>query len=232
MGASSPRLLLIETSGYTMAVGIADVHEGKIIAQHLGGPVADHSRELPAAVHELLVSTGTSPEDIRYVAVTVGPGSFTGLRLGLSFARGFIFGREDTTHLVGVYTCEVVYWMAVRKKGIDHVKGVRSFCVIQAHRRGAYVKALSECASPEGFEILSWDEIRDRIVAGGGVCFVPEPLPDPLRSTPQVYSSPLMAEDMLKPALSRIERKEFFDRKFAGPVYIFPYKPHKPSQKS
>lgn len=47
---------------------------------------------LPGIVNQVLGEAGAAPQDINIVAVSIGPGSFTGLRVGLSFAKGFAQG--------------------------------------------------------------------------------------------------------------------------------------------
>jgi tRNA threonylcarbamoyladenosine biosynthesis protein TsaB len=55
-------------------------------------PERQASGTIHSAVDELLRKTGSGPGDVGHVAVSAGPGSFTGLRVGMAAAKGFCFG--------------------------------------------------------------------------------------------------------------------------------------------
>jgi tRNA threonylcarbamoyladenosine biosynthesis protein TsaB len=62
--------------------------------------------ELAPAVAEMLAHTGVKMDGIKALAVAIGPGSFTSLRVGLSFIKGLAFARSLPT--VGINTLDVV----------------------------------------------------------------------------------------------------------------------------
>jgi tRNA threonylcarbamoyladenosine biosynthesis protein TsaB len=86
MKAKPCRILAIETSGRTGSVALADAC-GRILAS--AGPlgVQAHASELMPAVERLLAEVGWKPDSVTDVFVSIGPGSFTGLRVGVSVAR-------------------------------------------------------------------------------------------------------------------------------------------------
>ena len=65
------------------------------------GAAMSHLVELDQAVSALLEKSGTAPSDIDRVAVVIGPGSFTGLRIGLAFAKGLYAARRREIVTVG-----------------------------------------------------------------------------------------------------------------------------------
>ena len=51
-----------------------------------------HSKVLTVFIKKLLTDNSLLPNDIGYIAVSCGPGSYTGLRIGVSVAKGFCYG--------------------------------------------------------------------------------------------------------------------------------------------
>jgi tRNA threonylcarbamoyladenosine biosynthesis protein TsaB len=80
------RVLAIETS--TLAGGVALLDDGRVIAEYALDVAVTHSERIMAAVDSLARGAGWRPGDLQGIAVAVGPGSFTGLRIGLATAKG------------------------------------------------------------------------------------------------------------------------------------------------
>ena len=80
------RVLAVETS--TLAGGVALLDDERVVGQYLLDVRVTHSERLMVAVDRLLADAAWAPEDLHGLAVSVGPGSFTGLRIGLSTVKG------------------------------------------------------------------------------------------------------------------------------------------------
>lgn len=76
-----------------------------------------HARRLLPAVDRLLAETGISLKQVDAVALTVGPGSFTGLRIGLGTVQGIAYGAD--LPVVPVSTLEVMAATAIRQFSLD-----------------------------------------------------------------------------------------------------------------
>ena len=83
-------LLAIETAAELVGVAVADAEGPRAAAWLRGG--RRHAESLVPAVHHVLEQTGTSLRDVEVVAVDVGPGLFTGLRVGVATAQGIAQG--------------------------------------------------------------------------------------------------------------------------------------------
>jgi tRNA threonylcarbamoyladenosine biosynthesis protein TsaB len=97
-------ILAIDTA--TRWLGIA-LHDGQaVIAEHGWRAKNTHTVELAPAVQQMMRRSGVSGSDVKAIAVAIGPGSYTGLRVGLGFAKGLAL----TLHvpLVGVQTLDIV----------------------------------------------------------------------------------------------------------------------------
>lgn len=80
------RLLAVETS--SLAGGVALLDDEAVRGEYGLDVRVTHSERLMPAIDRLLRDAGWRPEDLEGLAVAVGPGSFTGLRIGLSAVKG------------------------------------------------------------------------------------------------------------------------------------------------
>ena len=81
-------LLAVDTS--TTQAGIA-LYDGRVLAEVSWLAGRDHGRQLLPVIRDMLIRLGRTPTDLTAVAAARGPGSFTGLRVGLSVGRGLAF---------------------------------------------------------------------------------------------------------------------------------------------
>jgi len=88
-------LLAVDTS--TTRAGIA-LYDGEVLAESVWQAGRDHGRHLMPAIQETMRRLGRAPSDLTAVAAARGPGSFTGLRVGLATARAIAqaLGRPVT----------------------------------------------------------------------------------------------------------------------------------------
>ena len=94
----------IDTATRTGGVALAD--DGKVIASRACPLRLTHSESLLPVVVELFEESGVSLSRVEAVAVAAGPGSFTGLRVGLAAAKGLAVGKN--LPVVGVPTMEAL----------------------------------------------------------------------------------------------------------------------------
>ncbi len=92
-------ILCIETGTDVCSVGIA--RDGELLSLRESDEGRDHARKVGVFVDELLRETEIAPEDLDAVAVGKGPGSYTGLRIGVSFAKGLCYGLQKPLVAVG-----------------------------------------------------------------------------------------------------------------------------------
>lgn len=93
-------LLLVDTAIQGVAVGLtalAGERAGELQWSKVIDAVGDSARLLPIAVESGLETCKIQAKDISGIVVTTGPGSFTGLRVGLAYAMGFAAGVESLT---------------------------------------------------------------------------------------------------------------------------------------
>ena len=96
-------ILAFETSAKAASVAL---WEGKLLGESYQNTGLTHSQTLMVMAEDLLKQCGKAPADVTYVAVAAGPGSFTGVRIGVAAAKGFAWGRE--LPLCGVSTLQAM----------------------------------------------------------------------------------------------------------------------------
>jgi len=97
-------LLAIDTSTPQIGLSLYDGH--KVIAEQNWFSRQMHTVELAPAVVQLLKSCGNTIEDIDAIGVAIGPGSFTSLRVGISFVKGLAFSRNIP--VVGINSLDIL----------------------------------------------------------------------------------------------------------------------------
>ncbi len=101
------KILAIETSTMLGGVAIMDEAEGLILETRLNVKTA-HSERLMTEVGHALKQAGMGISDIDVFGVAIGPGSFTGLRIGLSAVKGFSYATGKP--IVSVPSLEAFAW--------------------------------------------------------------------------------------------------------------------------
>ena len=97
-------ILAFETSAKAGSVALMDGN--KLLGESYQNTGLTHSQTLLTMAEDLLKSCGHTPKDVTAVAVAAGPGSFTGVRIGVAAAKGFAWGGELPCY--GVSTLEAM----------------------------------------------------------------------------------------------------------------------------
>ena len=135
--AQRPLILAVETSGRTGSAAIALGEQ--LLGQKFFSAPMRHSAELFPAVSELLDRFGKKPDEIEHIYISVGPGSFTGLRLAVTLAK--IMNLAGSVKIVAVDTMDVLAANAldcIRDKKIETEK----IAAILDAKRGQFFTAV------------------------------------------------------------------------------------------
>ena len=98
------KILAFETSA--KAASVALMERGKLLGEAYQNTGLTHSQTLMVMAEDLLQACNLTPKDVEAVAVAAGPGSFTGVRIGVAAAKGFAWGGELPCY--GVSTLEAM----------------------------------------------------------------------------------------------------------------------------
>ena len=128
------KLLAFESSA--KAAGVAVLDDGRLLAEYFQNSGQTHSRTLMQMAEDLLDNCDLTPRDIDACAVADGPGSFTGVRIGVAAAKGFAWGREIPCY--GVSTLEAMARSAACLGGVI-------CCCMDARRAQVYNAVFERC---------------------------------------------------------------------------------------
>ncbi|MDM5191769.1 tRNA (adenosine(37)-N6)-threonylcarbamoyltransferase complex dimerization subunit type 1 TsaB [Bacillus hominis] len=141
------KVLAIDTSNYVMGVSL--IEEGNVIGEIITNLTKNHSVRLMPAVEKLLKECGVKPKELTKIVVAAGPGSYTGVRIGVTAAKTLAWSLQIP--IVGVSSLEVVAANGANFNGL--------ICPLFDGRRGQIYTGLY---TYEGERITSIEE--DRII--------------------------------------------------------------------
>lgn len=150
-------ILAIDTA--TSTISIALNHSQQVISETTWLAVGHHTQELPPMVDAMLRRAGHSTQALSAIAVALGPGSYTGLRIGMSFAKGIALACNPSIPLIGVPTLDIIAYAQ------PHLCECL-IAVIQAGRgrvNAASYKFEGRWVAAEPPFIATWDELASRI---------------------------------------------------------------------
>lgn len=96
------KVLAVETATLTGSVGL--LSDGDILGETTLSVAVQHSERLMPAIDQLLRNAGVKSEEINLYAVSTGPGSFTGLRIGIAAVQGLSLAHQKP--VIGISTIE------------------------------------------------------------------------------------------------------------------------------
>ncbi len=156
-------LLALDTS--TRYIGVALYDGTQVLSEMVWSNLDHHTVEMAPAVAETLSRTGVTMNDLGALAVATGPGSFTGLRIGLALAKGIALARRIP--MIGVPTLNIL-------AAAQPVQDVPLAAVLQAGRgrlATGWYQVQEGAWSPAGeLEVLSIEGLSRRIQQPTLVC--------------------------------------------------------------
>ena len=150
------RVLVIDTA--LDACTAAVFEDGRALGVRTETMARGHSERLGGFVRDAVAEAGDGFEALDRIGVTVGPGSFTGLRVGLAFAQGL--GAALGLPVAGVSTLQAL------ARSVDEGEG-RTAAVIDARRGQVYLQLFENGQAASEPEALAIDDAIMRLSDGG-----------------------------------------------------------------
>lgn len=122
-------MIILSFESSAKAASVALVKDGCMIAQYTQCSALTHSRTLLPMAEDMLKNTDMTLNDVDLIACAHGPGSFTGIRIGVATVKGLSWALDKPC--VGVSTLEAMAWHGVSAGGFV-------CCVMDARRSQVY----------------------------------------------------------------------------------------------
>lgn len=217
-----PTLLLLETSGKTCSVALAN--ENTILASRSAS--ADHfvhAEMLHGMIHELMTEQKIAWNSLTAIAVSKGPGSYTGLRIGVSAAKGLCFSLNIP--LIAIDTTTILAHYALR----IHPDAMRIIPMIDARRMEVYCACFDEKANritPDEAVIVDENTLahlkpEELVLIGDGAEKCTSVIDSRIRIIPSLPN----AEMMWQLAFGHLVESKFEDIAYFEPFYLKEYTP-------
>ena len=219
-----PVILAFETSG--MCGSVALVSDGLCIGEYSLNSKLTHSRRLLNGIERLMTDAGIGWDQIDALAVSSGPGSFTGLRIGLSTAKGLAMATGKV--LIGVPTLDgLASQFACMDSLICPILDARKKEVYAAlYRTGnkGQINRISEYMVIRP-EMLAEKIVEKTVVAGEGAALYGDILKKAANglvtiALPEIHFARAASTGMV--GVQKWKEKEFLDPAAAVPIYVRP----------
>ena len=125
-------MLILAFESSAKAASVALVKDGELISQYSQCTALTHSRTLLPMAEDMLKNAELSMADVDMIAVAHGPGSFTGIRIGVSTVKGLAWAADKPC--VGVSTLDAMAWQGLSVGGY--------ICPVMDARRNQVYNAL------------------------------------------------------------------------------------------
>jgi tRNA threonylcarbamoyladenosine biosynthesis protein TsaB len=224
-----PLILAIETSGRTGSIAIA-LGEQMLSEANFSGPMR-HSAEIFPAVHKLLVRFSRKPKEIEHIYISVGPGSFTGLRIAVALAK--TMHLANAAKIIAVDTLDVIaanatdYIKEEKAKGLTKIatildaKRSQFFIAAYQNKQGQWKKSMPDCLmTAEQFIENCGGKSRPVWLLGEGLVYHKDKFKaDGIRFLDEKYWNP-RAEKVYKLGWEKALAGQFADPLTLQPTYL------------
>ncbi len=217
-----PLLLSLETSTRMCSVALSE--NGRLLGlKELGGEYS-HAENLTLFIEDVFLTANRKIGELDAVAISKGPGSYTGLRIGVSTAKGLCFALGIP--LIGVGTLEALFSAFQTLAKMD--EDVKVFCpMLDARRMEVYCQLFDETGNeiePVSAKIIVADSFLNHLEKGKVVFFGEGAMKcrEMIKHPNAVFVDDIVpsAKYMIRLAEQRFEKKVFEDVAYFEPFYL------------
>jgi tRNA threonylcarbamoyladenosine biosynthesis protein TsaB len=185
-----------------------------------------HVEELVPMVKQTLQKSGLNFDQLDLIAVTIGPGSFTGLRTGLAAAKGLGLALNIPVH--GVTTLEAIAFAAKRERFLK--KKTPIVVVLESNRNEIFYQQFDENAINQSEATAMLESLIIRKLPKGPFCLCGDAVERVLTALPQPEHEKIIHLTAIKRPMAE-DVAEIAARRFARPIIAEPLYIHQPAAK-
>ncbi len=227
-----PNILLIETATSICSVGVINQHQ-KLAIREDKSMEYSHSSQLTSFIESAIKEVNLNFSNLDAVAVSMGPGSYTGLRIGVSVAKGLCYGLD-----IPLIAINSLYGLALVARENIFTQYDYYIPMIDARRMEVYNavydnhlniirETMAEIIDANSFSSFLQNGTMCIFGDGAGKC--KETLLHPRISISEnIYPS---VRGLIKPALKKFSEKDFVDVAYFEPFYLKNFVAGKPRVK-
>jgi tRNA threonylcarbamoyladenosine biosynthesis protein TsaB len=162
-------VIVLAIHSTTQCLAAALVRDGNVLAEEVRPPAREHAESLAVMVKGLIEDLGMTVRDLDGLGVAMGPGSFSGIRVGLATVKGMglVLGKP----VAGISSLEILAWEGLRQgesgaSVIDARRGEIYVCLYKKEGDGLDLLDGPVLTAADGLELLKWPG-TDRLVICG-----------------------------------------------------------------
>lgn len=220
-------ILHLETATNVCSVALS--RGTHILANRISYEERSHGTLLTVFIEEVFSETQLKPEILDAISVSIGPGSYTGLRIGVSVCKGIAFGHQIP--VLGIPTLEILNEAASRHPDVQKIINNHDTLLLCPMIDARRMEVYTACYKPSGEEVekvsakiideSSYNELLEKhkiIFFGNGS----EKLHDTINHPNAFFIKDIspLAEAMLPLALKKYAEKDFEDTAYFEPFYL------------
>ncbi|NCI47631.1 tRNA (adenosine(37)-N6)-threonylcarbamoyltransferase complex dimerization subunit type 1 TsaB [Sediminibacterium soli] len=217
-----PTILYIDTATDLASVCISS--DERVLGITESSDQKNHASFIQSAIAELCAQTGTALPTLDAVAVTAGPGSYTGLRVGMATAKGICYALQKP--LIALTTLEVMAQAALSKSGIAATPAALLCPMIDARRMEVFTALFDQSMRTKktAHALIIDEQSFAAELEQDAVLFFGSGMPKfkhLIQHTNALFTDiKHNATDMVLPALAAFRSSHFTDLAYSEPVYV------------
>ena len=216
------KLLHIDTTGETALIGLS--FDNKVVAELKNTETHNHAGFVQTAIQSICTDHSFNLKQLDAIVVTLGPGSYTGMRVGLASAKGIAFALDKP--LIGLSSLALLAKAGKKQIPQDPLNSYRIFSMIDARRMevfGAIYDQDEKALTTEQAIVLDEAYLNNLskegkiYCAGSGAAKASQLIEN---EQLQFLNTHYSVEEMVQMGLEKWHLSQFEDLAYVGPTYI------------
>lgn len=209
-------ILNIDTASESASISISQKDE--VIDLITNGNQKDHASFLQPSIKSLLKKNDLTIDQINAISVTAGPGSYTGLRVGMASAKGLCYALKIP--LITLNTLEVIAWSSIKQtenknamySSLIDARRMEVFSAVYDHHLAEIIHPGSMIIDAESFaDLLKTNKVY---FSGSGI--------SKLRDTLDNHNAIFLEKQLIPESMADLSWKNYQEEKFADIFYSSP----------